>query len=192
MRSLFFSLLLLCSTASAQNFAGTFSYVQVMNGQEQQVDIQLQGAQAHIQRSESGGLHYVVQADGSMLAWLASAANATQTKLPETLSLKAATNSKSQVMSGLTVQDFSVELPDGSRLTGWFAPALQADYNALIAPIQGQWWGVLPDVGMPIAWKVVDAKGKTIVEVRLVDYALLSPPATAFELPEGRTLVDYR
>lgn len=192
MRSLFLSLILLASTATAQDFAGTFSYVQVLNGQEQQVDVQLDGAKAHIHRSESGGLHYVVQADGNMLAWLAHATQATQTKVPAALPMKAMSKGKSQLMSGLSVQDFSVELPDGSKLTGWYAPALQADYNALIAPIQGSLWGVLPGLGLPVEWKVVDAKGNTLLEVRLVDYTLLNPPAAAFVLPEGRKLVDYR
>lgn len=192
MRSFVLFLILLVNSASAQDFAGTFSYVQILGGEEQQVNVQLDGPQAHIHRSEAGGLHYVVQADGSMLAWLETATQGTQTKVPAVLPLKALSTNKSKVMSGLTVQDFSLALPDGSRLEGWFAPTLQADYNAVIAPIQGNLWGVLPSLGMPIEWKVVDAKGKTIIEVRLVDYELLTPPAAAFALPEGRTLIDYR
>lgn len=192
MRLFFFCLTLLFSSATAQDFVGSFTYLQVLGGNEQQVEVQLDGDKAHIRRTESGGLHYVVQADGNMLAWLETATQATLTKTPAMLPLQARSNQTRKVMRGLTVQDFTIALPDGGTLEGWFAPALQANFNALIAPIQGSLWGVLPGLGMPTEWKVVDAKGKTIIQVRLVDYKLLPPPATAFVLPEGRKLVDYR
>lgn len=163
-----------------QSFEGRLFYEQKWQGKASAVEISVGTEMVHILRDEAIPLHYVLHKNGALTAWGKGAYQPTQTNVkPSSLPLFKPQNS-TKIIAGFQAKALSISLSDGSELSGWYTTEIVMDYNHFIAPIQGEYWGAVPEKGILLVWKVVSAKGDLLLEGKLTNYSKESLTAEEF------------
>ncbi|MFN3529402.1 MAG: hypothetical protein ACK417_05725 [Bacteroidia bacterium] len=171
---------LLSGSLFAQAFEGWLFYEQKWQGKATEVIIGMASDKAHIHRKEAVALHYVLQAGGELTAWGEGEYQPSQSRVQPVVLPEFKKLSGHKIISGLKAKELSYTLSDGSVLSGWYTTELDVAYNQFIAPVQGEYWGVLPENGTLLSWKVVSAKGNLLLEGKLTHHQKEQLPAESF------------
>jgi hypothetical protein len=188
---LFLGLLLMSTVIFAQQpFEGLLIYEQELAGVKSELEVWVGKREAHLIRKEANELHYWLNEQGELKAWVAGKTRISKTRISQADDVVVKVGKQKRLMSGYEATSFEFVDANGAKLEGWYTPAVDFEHNRFIFPIQGHWWGKLPGKGLLLEWQYTDAKGHTQLKGKLLDVQAGRRDANVFELPAGARMAD--